>query len=109
MRVHGRGKEVQDMSDENQVVIPRSFVEIFIPPHAVKPTETRETIAARYDLCEDLAQMLVDQARARMFELGIDTQDVLERMQQGLLVEPSMVTPAEAQWVIRRLDELLAG
>ena len=30
------------MSDENQIIIPRSFIELFIPPHAVKPTEPRE-------------------------------------------------------------------
>jgi Fe2+ transport system protein FeoA len=78
-----------------------------VPAGKVKPTETREVIASRYELCEDLAQMLTDSARARLFELGIAEQDVLERMHQGLLADAALVTADEARWVIRRLAELL--
>jgi hypothetical protein len=45
------------MSDENQSVIPRSFVDLFVPAGAIKPRESRAVIAARYELCEDMAQM----------------------------------------------------
>ena len=95
------------MSDESQIVVPRSFFEVFVPPGKVKPSETREVIAARYELCEDLAQMLTDTAQSRLFELGVAEQDVLERMHQGLLADAALVTADEARWVIRRLAELL--
>ncbi len=95
------------MPDANQFEIPRSFIDLFIPPGAVKPRETRSTIAARYELCEDMAQMLVDMAKATLFDLGVTESDVLERMSHGLRVEGSVVTPDEAGWVIRRLAELL--
>ena len=34
----------------------------------------------RYELCEDLAQMLTEQASLTMFQLGVTEQDVLEKM-----------------------------
>ena len=95
------------MSDESQIVVPRSFIEVFLLPGKVKPTETREVIAARHELCEDLAQMLTETAQSRRFELGITEQDVLERMHQGLLSDAALVSADEARWVIRRLAELL--
>jgi Fe2+ transport system protein FeoA len=95
------------VSDESQIVVPRSFIEVFVPAGKIKPTETREVIAARYELCEDLAQMLTDTAQSRLFELGVAEQDVLERMHQGLLADAALVSADEARWVIRRLAELL--
>jgi len=95
------------MSDDNQTIIPRSFIELFLAPGALKPREPRAVVAARYDLCEDLAQMLTEHARTKLFELGIAEQDVLERLHRGLLTEDSVVTPDEARWVTRRLAELL--
>ena len=55
------------MYDHNQTQLPRSFIELFIPPGKMKPSETREVIAARYDLCEDMAQMLTEHASAKLF------------------------------------------
>jgi hypothetical protein len=95
------------MSDDSQITIPRSFVDLFTPPGRIKPTEPWAAIAERYELCEDLAQMLTDQARARLFELGVTEQDVLERMAEGLLASPAVVPEKEARWVITRLAELL--
>lgn len=95
------------MSDDNQIIVPRSFVDLFIPPNAVKPTQPREHIAARYELCEDLAQMLVEQVREKVFALGVTKDDVIERMHRGLLAPGSVVDEQEAWWVARRLSELL--
>jgi hypothetical protein len=92
---------------DSQIVVPRSFIEVYLLPGKVKPTEPRHVIAARYEFCEDLAQMLIDTAQSRLFDLGITEHDVLERMHRGLLTEDAPVTPAEAAWVIRRLAELL--
>jgi hypothetical protein len=95
------------MLDENQFEIPRSFIDLFVPPGAIKPREPRHVIAQRYELCEDMAQMLVDAARTTLFDLGVAESDVLERFHRGLLVEGSVVAPDEAGWVLRRLAELL--
>lgn len=95
------------MSDDNQILIPRSFIDLFVPPGRIKPVESREHIAARYELCEDMAQMLVEPAGAKRFELGVNEDEVLQRMQAGLLAPGSVLAQAEARWVVCRLAELL--
>ena len=95
------------MSEDSQIVVPRSFIELYIPPGRIKPTAPRDEIAARYEFCEDLASMLTEHARMKLWELGITEDDVLERTHRGLRVPDAPVTPAEAWWVIRRLAELL--
>jgi Fe2+ transport system protein FeoA len=95
------------MPEDNQTLIPRSFIDLFVPPGRIKPTEPRDVIARRYDLCEDLAQMLTDTARARLFEKGISESEVLERIHCGLLAGAAVVEVNEARWVLFRLAELL--
>lgn len=96
------------MSDDNQILIPDSFIALFVPPGKVKPTESREHVAERYGFCEDLAQMLTETARTMEFRLGITPRDVLERVALGLRAEGSGVAPFEGAWVLRRLAELLS-
>lgn len=95
------------MSDENQIVVPPSFIALFIEPGRIKPDATREVIAERYEFCEDLACLLTEPAGTRLWELGITPSDVLERMHLGLLTGQAGVNAREAQWVIQRLAELL--
>lgn len=95
------------MSDDSQFVVPPSFIALFVPPGRIKPTESREFIAERYEWCEDLATMLMDTARQKLWELGITEADVLQRVHQGLLDGGIGLDAAQAQWVIRRLAELL--
>jgi hypothetical protein len=95
------------MSDDDQTPVPRSFIDLFVPPGRIKPREPRDVIAARYELCEDLAQMLTEHARTKLFELGVAETDVLERIHGGLLAEGSVVAADEAGWVVCRLAELL--
>ena len=95
------------MSEENQIIVPPSFVALFVPPGRIKPTASREMIAERYELCEDLAQALIEQAQAVQFDTGADDADVLLRVERGLLVPHSVVGEAEARWVTRRLAELM--
>lgn len=94
------------MSEGSQILVPQSFTALFVPPGRLKPIEPADVIEQRYELCEDFAQMLVDQARAKHWELGITEADVLERMAQGLSAS-DVFTPLESQWVLRRLAELL--
>jgi hypothetical protein len=95
------------MSEDNQFIVPPSFITLFVPPGRSKPSATREHIAARYEFCEDLAQMLTEQASTKKWELGVTEHDVLERMHLGLTGEAAVVEAAEAWWVVRRLAELL--
>jgi hypothetical protein len=95
------------VSASQQQAVPRSFVELFLAPGAFKPSEPRDVIAARYDLCEDMAQLLTEHAKSKLFELGVAEEDVLERVQRGLLAEGSVVARGEALWITRRLAELL--
>ncbi len=95
------------MSDDSQLVVPPSFVALFVEPGRIKPNASREQILERYDYCEDLAQMLTETASARRWELGITEEDVLERLGRGLVGPEAGVSESEAIWVIRRLAELL--
>ena len=93
--------------DENQTAIPQSFIALFVPRGRARPSAAQAAIAARYELCEDLAQTLTEHARTTLFALSITEALVLERMRQGLLQAGSVVTPEESRWVVTRLAELL--
>lgn len=93
--------------DDNQIIIPTSFVALHVPPGRIKPVLGLREMAIRYELCEDLAQMLTGQAPAQQFQLGITEDLVLEQCLQGLLNSPGVVSEPEARWVICRLAELL--
>jgi hypothetical protein len=95
------------MSEDSQIVVPPSFVALFVPPGRIKPTAGRDEIGARYELCEDLAQMLTETARDKLWQLGITEADVLARMHAGLRGGELGLAAAEAGWVVQRLAELL--
>ena len=95
------------MDDANQIQVPDSFVALYASRGGHRLTEPIAHVRARYELCEDLAQALTEQARLTQFQLGITEQDVLEKMLQALAQEGSPVPANEAQWVVRRLAELL--
>ena len=95
------------MSDENQMVVPGSFVALYMVSGRNRAQLSRAQIAERYELCEDLAQLLIDEARLKLWELGVTETDVLERVQLGLLAPGAPLRGEEAGWVVRRLAELL--
>jgi hypothetical protein len=92
---------------ENQFIVPSSFIELYTTPGRIRPNASPEEIAARYELCEDLATVLTERARAVLWETGAAEADVMERMYRGLLGADSVVSEPEAGWVVRRLTELL--
>ncbi|MEP6875589.1 MAG: hypothetical protein ABI887_14615 [Burkholderiales bacterium] len=92
--------------DENQVHVPDSFIALYRDTRN-RLTAPRETIAARYELCEDLANLLTDHCSMVHFRDGVDEATVLQRCHQGLLVPPTTVEAPEAEWVVRRTAELL--
>jgi hypothetical protein len=95
------------VSDDNQIVIPPSFIALFVPPGRSRPNAGHAEISARYEFCEDLANLLTETASLTLWQLGITEADVLQRVQRGLLTPESGVSAAEAQWVLQRLAELL--
>ena len=97
------------MSHNNQQFIPNSFTDLFkdpLRPYA-KASEPFEVILERYDLCEDMAQMLYQPALNMMGSMNITESDVIERTFKGLLVNQEIVKTQEAQWIVQRLCELL--
>ena len=95
------------MSQEFQIHIPASFMALYVPPGKIRPTLGQREMAARHELCEDMAQLLTEQAANQQFQLGITEDLTLERCLQGLLATPDVLSEAEARWVICRLAELL--
>ncbi|MBX3586895.1 MAG: hypothetical protein AB7I35_03760 [Ramlibacter sp.] len=94
------------MEDSNQIEVPPSFCALFSSP-AGRLTEPIALVRERYELCEDLAQMLVEQASALQFKTGRPRGEVLQTMETGLTSADAAVSGAEASWVVTRLAELL--
>ena len=92
--------------DENQVQVPEPFIALYLDARQ-RLTATRENIALRYELCEDLANLLTDHCSTIHLRDGLDEATVLSRVHQGLLAPPTTVEPPEAEWVVRRAAELL--
>jgi hypothetical protein len=95
------------MDDSNQIEVPPSFLALFTNPSGLRLTEPIAVVRQRYELCEDLAQMLTEQAATTLFKSGGDERDVLRRLREALTGEGSAVQPAEAAWVTTRVAELL--
>jgi hypothetical protein len=95
------------MEDCNQIEVPPSFTALFTAPGGHRLTEPMSFVRERYELCEDLAQALTEQAAAVQFRTGEPEAVVLRKMESTLSAEGSALQPPEAQWVVRRLAELL--
>ena len=80
---------------------------LYVKPHHHKPSLPRAELTQRYELCEDLANMLVDTVSTQQFQLGITEDDALEKCWRGLLEQPDLVNGPESFWVVCRLAELL--
>ena|SRR5690606_21646853 len=91
---------------DDQIHVPESFLALY-RDRANRPTLDRRALIARYDLCEDLAQQLVELAREVHHGQGVAEDEVLARCRRGLLAEPAQVSAAEAAWMERRLAELM--
>jgi hypothetical protein len=92
--------------DDNQTFVAESFIALYCDARH-RLTASRETVCARHEFCEDLANLLTEQCTTVHFRDGLDEATVLENCRVGLLVEPSVVSADEAVWVVRRAAELL--
>jgi hypothetical protein len=95
------------MDDPNQIEVPPSFLALYASPSGLRLTEPIAWVRTRYELCEDMAQMLTEQAQAAAFKSGAPHPQVLARFGAALTQGDAPLAPAEAQWVVRRLAELL--
>jgi hypothetical protein len=95
------------MPFDNQIEIPQSFMAMYVPPGHSRPNATQDVVLARYEQCEDMACILTEHAQTLAFREDLSEAEVLKRCRQGLVAEASNFTEIEADWVIRRLAELL--
>jgi hypothetical protein len=95
------------MDDFNQIEVPPSFVALYTTPGGHRLTRPMADIRKRYELCEDMAQMLTEQAGAALFKSQGSGQDVLGKIVLALSGPESALEPAEPGWVVTRLAELL--
>ena len=93
-------------SDDNQILIPPSFEAVHRDARG-RLSLPRDDFRARYELCEDMAQMLVEPCQARLHDQGLSEDLVLARTEAGLAADGSGFSAAEAGWVVTRLAELL--
>ena len=94
------------MSEEQLTALPASFVAVYAG-RGGRLSQGAAQLRARYELCEDLANHLSPSAQALHHDDGLGKDDVLQRCHAGLNNSASGLNPGEADWVVRRLAELL--
>ena len=95
------------MTIDNQIEIPPSFMAMYVTPGRDRPNAPQEVVVARYELCEDMACLLAEQAQTLMDKDNLSEREVLLRCHQGLLANSLALNEKESVWVIHRLAELL--
>ena len=95
------------MTIDNQIEIPPSFMAMYVTPGRDRPNAPQEVVVARYELCEDMACLLAEQAQTLMDKDNLSEREVLLRCHQGLLADSLALNERESVWVIHRLAELL--
>jgi hypothetical protein len=95
------------VDDPNQIEVPPSFLALFTAPGGHRLTQPMAAVRERYELCEDLAQMLSEQASAAAFKSGAGESEVLAGMQAALSAEGGPLQADEPAWVVTRIAELL--
>ena len=93
--------------DDNQIEVPPSFQALFASPSGHRLLEPMAFVRERYELCEDMAQMLTEQAATAQFRSGGSEGEVLAGMRAALVDGATGLQPREAAWVVTRLAELL--
>ncbi|MFZ1498570.1 MAG: hypothetical protein WAT33_01915 [Giesbergeria sp.] len=92
---------------DNQIFVPPSFIALYADARG-RLRESADVVRQRYELCEDLANHLVEHAQTLYHVQAPSEAEVLRRIYAGLADRESGFTTAEATWVLVRLAELLA-
>jgi len=85
------------MYEENQSSVPESFMMLYVKQGQCKPSLPRHELTQRYELCEDMAMMLMDTVSTQQFQLGITETDALAKCWHGLLETPLLINSDEAE------------
>lgn len=72
-----------------------------------RPSVPRAWLEERHDLCEDLAQLLAEKAKEKVWQLGITEADALKRIAMGLSTLSLDLSDPEQSWVLARTQEVL--
>ena len=94
------------MQDGSQIFVPDSVIALFQGRNQ-RLRQPLADIAQRYELCEDLAQMLVEQAQILYHQSAPSESAILQTIYSGLQAPDAGVSAEEARWVVLRLAELL--
>ncbi|MEK8053131.1 hypothetical protein AACH10_22950 [Ideonella sp. DXS22W] len=92
--------------DDYQIPIPPSFEAVYRDPRG-RLTVPLAEFRARYELCEDMAQLLVERSQEVHHGQGVSEDIILQRTEDGLASDGAGFSAAEARWVVTRLAELL--
>ena len=91
---------------DNQILVPPSFMAVYTDTRG-RLRESADVVRARYELCEDLAGHLVEQAQILYHVQAPSEKEILQRIHAGLCAPESAMAPGEAAWIVSRLAELL--
>ena len=94
------------MDDTSQIQPPESFANLFRSRAGILKKPIIEVVA-RYELCEDLACHLVEQAQTVYHSGNASEEGVLLGFYSAISGEGAAVNAKEAGWIIQRLAELL--
>lgn len=94
------------MHDDNQILVPPSFTAVHSDARG-RLRERADVVRQRYELCEDLANHLVEQAQTLYHVQAPSESEILHRIHAGLCAAESGVSVPEATWITMRLAELL--
>ena len=107
---------------DSQILIPDAFIRLFAPPEKRhldvsslmamrKLSEPAQEIARRYEVAEDMAHMLGEQAKDTLFRLHISETDVIDGTLTALESAENRgltgLSEGEAAWTVARMAELL--
>ena len=94
------------MSDDYQIDIPPSFFAVYTDARQ-RLSEPIAVVRQRYEICEDLASHLVGHAQVLHHVEVPSEEEILLRIHAGLNSPDAGASATEAQWIVRRLAELL--
>jgi hypothetical protein len=92
--------------DENQIEVPASYMALFTTPNG-RLAQPMEYVRARYELCEDMAQLISEKAGMLLAHSGGTEGEVLSGLAAALSGSEYDLDPGELPWVMTRMAELL--
>jgi len=96
------------MDSHDQRLVPDSFLTLYRGP-AGRLRIDGGTLMARYELCEDMAQMLCPTAQGLCAQVGADANEAAAHLVRVASGEADTLSEAEWDWVRQRLAELAAS